>query len=333
MKQRRASKLFTGAAGVLALTASGCGGGPIADDDERDADAGRDSAGLDSAHDGAAGDGGGIACPSGGGAGGDLIYLMDQQYRLISFDPRLIGNGAGADPFQVIGQVACPAGPSVPGWPVAGAATPFSLAIDRQLVAHVLYTSGQIFDVSTVDATCTPTGFEPAQIAGGRRWDLFSMSYVTDASGGDAERVWIAGGNAGASMTGDLGWLDPGDHTVHPVGSLSNSVEYTPELAGLGDATLWGFYPGAWTAFVQQIDKTTGAGTGPVRSIPGGLGGTVSAWAFAHHDGVFYVFATAGIIETTTLSTIDRSSGQYTLLWRGLPYKIVGAAAPTCAPV
>ena len=266
--------------------------------------------------------------------GVDLIYVVDDAYRLLSFDPRLIGTAT--DPFQLIGQLACPAGQSIPEFGV-GAATPFSMAVDRDAVAWVLYSSGQVFHVSTVNAGCTATSFAARQNTGGRQWDLFGMGFVTDTAGGDTERLWVGGGNVDALQAGDLGNLDPTTLAIDRIGPMSATQEYSPELTGLGDSTIWGFYPGESSAFVQEINKGTGGGLGPMRAIPGGLGGTVSAWAFAQWGGKFYIFVTTVNIltgaENSTVRTIDRATGAYALVSQNLPYQIVGAGVSTCAPV
>ena len=230
--------------------------------------------------------------------------------------------------FKLIGNINCPAGRSFDG----GTATPFSMSVDREARAWVLYNSGEIFWVSTKDATCKPSGFKVAQ----KGFETFGMGFVTDTAGGDTEKLWIGGGDADAMAGGDLGYLTPGTLTVNRVGGLSATVEYGPELTGLGDATLWGFYPGTSTAFVQQIDKATGGGSGNRLTIPGGLGGTVSAWAFAQWGGKFYVFVTTQDFlgtENSTVRTLDRASGAYSPILSNLPYRIVGAGVSTCAPV
>ena len=163
------------------------------------------------------------------------------------------------------------------------------------------------------------------------------MGFVTDTAGGDTEKLWLGGGNADAAELGDLGWINPPTaYGIQRVGPMTTSSEYSPELTGLGDGTLWGFYPGLGSAFVQQIDKNTGGSTGPQRTIPGGLGGTVAAWAFAQWGGKFYLFVTTvdpfgG--ENSSIRTIDRMTGQYQLVAQNLPYTIVGAGVSTCAPI
>lgn len=264
--------------------------------------------------------------------GVDLIYVVDDSYRLLSFDPRLIGV---SDPFHLIGQLSCPAGQAIPEFGT-GPATPFSMGVDRDAVAWVLYSSGQIFNVNTSNVACTGTSFPARQNSGGRAWDLFGMAFVSDAAGSDTEKLWIGGGNVDALMAGDLGYVDPTSYAITRIGPMSATREYSPELTGLGDATVWGFYPGTSQAFVQQFDKTSGGGTGPQFSIPGGLGGTVAAWAFAQWGGKFYIFVTTGDILTgfnSTVRSIDRTTGAYQLVSQNLPYNIVGAGVSTCAPV
>ncbi|MEZ4401207.1 MAG: hypothetical protein R3B06_14370 [Kofleriaceae bacterium] len=264
--------------------------------------------------------------------GVDLIYVVDDSNNLLSFDPRLVGAG---QPFQTIGRLSCPAGSPIDGSP--GPATPFSMGIDRDAGAWVLYSSGQIFNVSTQNAACTASAFVPGQNSGGQQWDLFGMGFVTDTAGGDTDKLWLGGGAADASIGGSLGYITPpGSLTVTRVGALSTPAENSPELTGLGDATLWGFYPGISSAFVQEINKTSGAGVGPQKAIPGGLGGQVRAWAFAQWGGKFYIFVTTQDALGNTNSTvrsIDRVTGAYSSLIQNLPYIIVGAGVSTCAPV
>jgi hypothetical protein len=71
-------------------------------------------------------------------------------------------------------------------------------------------------------------------------------------------------------------------------------------------------------------------------NIPGGLGGTVSAWAFAQWGGKFYIFVTTTDLLTSnsTVRVIDRQTGAYEgAVLENLPYIIVGAGVSTCAPV
>ena len=262
--------------------------------------------------------------------GVDLIYVVDDSYNLRSFDPRLIDTAE--DPFTLIGPLSCPAsGTPAPGW--VGNITPFSMAVDREAVAWVLYASGEIFQVSTSDATCTATGFQPSQ----QGMNLFGMGFVTDEIDGDTEKLFIGGGTAAATPGGQLGVIDEALE-VSLRGPLRDDTEYSAELTGTGAAELFGFYPGINQAFVQEIDPPTGAAVGPEYSVPGGLGGgegaIVQAWAFAQWAGSFYLFVTTngGGGSNSTVRTIDRATGIAATAIQNLPYFIVGAGVSTCAP-
>jgi len=261
--------------------------------------------------------------------GVDLIYVVDESYNLLSFDPRLIGTG---NEFNLIGQLACnPTMGNVPGWAGVGV-TPFSMAVDRTATAWVLYTSGEIFKVSTQNASCSPTTYLARQA----NMLLFGMGFVSDVAGGDAEHLYIGGGDPSATTNGRLGSVDPTTYALTMLGNITAVSELSPELTGTGAAELWGFYPGISSAFVQQIDKATGAPSGAALPIPGGLGGTVTAWAFAQWGGVMYVFVTTdnGLgTETSTVRAIDKATGSYSVPLPNIPYKIVGAGVSTCAPV
>ncbi len=271
--------------------------------------------------------------------GVDLIYVIDEQHNLLSFDPRNLTSPTAA--FKMIGQPQCTAGPVLDAWAQQSGdtvANPFSMAVDRDAVAWVLYTSGEIFKVSTADASCIGnTGYTIQQ----NGMDLFGMGFVTDTSGGDTEKLYLGGGDAAALPGGQFAIVDPAAPTTAtvPAGSgLPNDGELSPELTGTGAAELFGFFPGVSTAFVQQLDKATGQATGSKWNIAGGLGGTVRAWAFAQWGGYFYIFVTtdpgSGVLNST-VRRINRQTMQYETVpgFTNLPYTIVGAGVSTCAPV
>jgi hypothetical protein len=124
------------------------------------------------------------------------------------------------------------------------------------------------------------------------------------------------------------------------LGQLTSDGEHSPELTGTGGGQLWGFFPGIDVAFVQQLDRSTGALAGARLSIPGGLGGIgatpmVTAWAFAQWNGVFYIFATTSpgdpFPPNSSLRTLD-GHGAYAKVLEDMPWVIVGAGVSTCAP-
>ncbi len=282
--------------------------------------------------------GGGEACVGGACSrsctadGVDLIYVVDETYRLLSFNPRNLGTAV--DPFTLIGQLSCQTTMGdVPGWVGAGGPpTPFSMSVDRTGSAWVLYTSGEVFKVSTQDASCQPTGYLARQA----NMLLFGMGFVSDAAGSDAEHLFIGGGNPDATAGGGrLGSVDPASYGLAMLGNITAVSELSPELTGTGNGELFGFFPGLSRAFVQQIDKTSGAPVGAEQQIPGGLGGNVQAWAFAQWGGKFYIFVTTtdGLTSNSTVRTIDRMTGAAQTVLQNLPYIIVGAGVSTCAPV
>lgn len=261
--------------------------------------------------------------------GVDLIYVVDSTYRLLSFDPRKLE--LAQDPFVLIGQLACsPQLGNVPGWNAAEV-TPFSMAIDRNADAWVLYTSGEMFKVSTQDASCAATSYVARQAG----MLLFGMGFVTDQAGGNTETLYLGGGDPDASSANrQLASVDANLVTTI-IGPMPTVSENSAELTGTGAAELFGFYPGVTNAFVQGIDKATGAGTGQVFPVPGGLGAAVRAWAFAQWGGRFYIFVTTQVGDqlNSTVQIIDKTTGAHTVALSNLEYVIVGAGVSTCAPV
>ena len=258
-----------------------------------------------------------------------VVHALDADGKLIVFDPRLIGS---ADPFREIGPLACNPGTAVPGW-TGGGVVPFALSVDRSQAARVLYSSGEIFSVSTADGSCSPTPFAPLQVSG-RTWALFGMAYATAGAGQDAERLWIAGGSVDGSL-GDLGQIDPVTWVVSQVGPIPGTAQSRPEMMGASDGTIWGFFPGTTSAFVQRFDRGNGALLGSPAAIPGGLGANVVAWGAAHWGGKFWIFVTTDELGTlnSTIRTIDRATGTYAIVRQNLPRVIVAAGSSTCAPL
>jgi hypothetical protein len=252
--------------------------------------------------------------------GVDLIYVVDEDYNLLSFDPRTPKTA-----FKMIGQLKCPAGFAFDG----SDATPFSMAVDRQARAYVLYNSGEIFLVSTKDASCKKTSFAPSQ----KGLQTFGMGFVSDSAGSNAETLFIAGGSYDNQLSGNLGTIDTATLKVTKLSALNTQSQDTPELTGTGKAEMYGYYPGD-SPFVGQIDKASARNL-KTWNLPSILG-TPRAWAFAHWGGKFYVFITQELDDGSTPSYVyelDPATGKSREFLTFTPYKVVGAGVSTCAPV
>jgi len=305
------------------------------DDDAGDDDAGDDDAGDDDASgdDDTAGDddtSGDDDTETGDPCADEarqLIYVIDRDNRLHSFHPV-------THEYALIGTLNCPAGASWPEWGNVGAATPFSMSIDRQAQAWVLYSSGEIFRVSTQDASCTATSFVPGQLS----FKLFGMGFSSDAPGSSEDTLFISGGD----FSPVLGTLDANNARLGSIETTTMGVtnigavpagEYTPELSGNGDGDLYGYYPGLSTATIVRFNKGTGQAD-QSWPLPASAGG-VAAWAFANWGGRFYVFLSVGSLFSTSANVyvFDPNTGAYDEVLSNTGNVVVGAGVSTCAPV
>ena len=262
----------------------------------------------------------GGSCANSCGRDADLIYLVDQEFRLLSFNPR-----DGKNDIKLIGNLSCPAGPSWDG----GTATPFSMSVDRDAQAWVLYNSGEIFWVSTKDASCKPSGFMRGQAG----FETFGMGFVSDEAGSEKETLYITGGSHNTPGKGNVGSINKKTLTVTAHGPLP-ITDNGPELTGTGKGELFAYFPGT-TSFIAQLDKSSATQLLQWPLDP--LTGAVRAWAFAHWGGRFYIFVTTldpmtGLNNSQVL-LFSPLTGVATPLLDHLPYTIVGAGVSTCAPV
>jgi hypothetical protein len=252
-------------------------------------------------------------------AGAELVYVVDIAGNFMSFDPRKLPG----DPFRKIGHLDCEASHA--------GASPFSMAVDRQGIAWVLYSDGAMFKVSIGDARCQRTTYVPS--ASGAL--TFGMGFATDAPGGTTEKLYIAANASDHTLSAiDTEERNP---TARDLGTLVVS-DQNPELTGTADARLYGFYPATREpAYVQEIDRRTAAPIGTKWTLGDKALGRVSAYAFAQWGGKFYVFATSatgqfGADESSMVHVVDRATGKHSVLLENIAYRIVGAGVSTCAP-
>jgi hypothetical protein len=237
------------------------------------------------------------------------IYLVDSGNALLRFEP-------DTGTITRIGTLSCPA-----------TGTPFSMAVDRQATAYVLFQDHRLYQVSTADASCTTTPYVPDQ----RGFELFGMGFVADSAGSPLEHLFIGGGPelgiGGGSAT--LGRIDLPGWTVTSIGPLGGS----PELTGNGAGELWGFLPDSTPMSVRQLDKASG---GTLRMIdvsaidPSGF--PPSAWAFAFWGGRFYVFYQGLLDPSTAIWRVTPDTSAVEPVRTNIGYRIVGAGVSTCAP-
>lgn len=266
------------------------------------------------------GTGGGIGVTADGGlddcsAEAKLVYVVDQNRTLSSFDPQLIGAPNG--PFVELGHLACPS---------EVGAEPFSMAVDREATAWVIYDSGELFTVNIkqLPLTCVKTGFMP-QLAVAK----FGMGFVADTPGSKEETLFISGSDFGSSLSstrfGTLSTVPP--YTVTLLGTLSGA----PELTGTGDAKLWAFSPNVMPPQVARLSKTNGAIEAAFEAP--GLAGVPRAWAFAFWGGDFFIFLERATDSSTRVWKMNGTTGALTTVVADTGRSIVGAGVSTCAPV
>ena len=268
---------------------------------------------------GGGGGGGGGGGPDGSMSGnGDgcsdsakLVYVVDESNTFSKFDP-------STKTFTDLGTLSCPS---------SLGATPFSMGVDRNTIAWVLYNDGELFHVDiNNNLACTKTTW-----ASSNGLMQFGMGFSTNTAGGTDDTLFVAGGNdSGQTMptTATLAKLDTGAFTATTVGT----VQGWPELTGNGNAELWGFFPDASNPRVEKIDKTTGAAvtTYPLSSIAG----NPTAWAFAFWGGDYWVFLQRDTdLGGTIVYQVDGGNGSIKGMTPTSGRVIVGAGVSTCAPV
>ncbi|MFO0579041.1 MAG: hypothetical protein U1A78_33985 [Polyangia bacterium] len=239
----------------------------------------------------------------------EFIYLLDDQNELLSFAPR-----NDAHTLSVIGKIGCMA---------QGGQSPNSMSIDRKARAWVNYDSGEIFLVSTKDASCAPSMYT-AGTSG--ITPKVGMGFVADLAGSGTESLYLA--SFGTSSI--LYKMTATSQTPVKIGSLPMS-QVSPEMTGTGDATLFAYFPSsvANEHRIARIDKATAQILSDWKLPP--LPAQANAWAFAHWGGRFYMFVTPQNIGNQ-IYRFDPASNEYKLILDKTSYRIVGAGVSTCAP-
>jgi hypothetical protein len=256
-------------------------------------------------------------CPD---AGSTVVYVITLDGLLMSFYPPTAT-------FTTIGPVTCPTAPGD---------QPFSMAVNRQGVAYVVFQSGSLFRVSTKTAQCGPTPFIPQNNGFPVNFGMGFSADVGDAGLGSeaGETLYLAGDptdNAGNTLPVILGALDTTTFDTHIIGTVNPGITLS-ELTGNGAGQLYGFYPlgaaGAPPAAIGQIDKTTArlvsSVTLPTIDINDG-------WAFAFWGGDFYTFTSPDGADTL-VQRYRPSDGTVVDITTLTGHVVDGAGVSTCAP-
>lgn len=265
---------------------------------------------------GGAGGSGGINVGGGGSGGGtnvgcsvesQYVYVIDDGAVLYKFDPPALS-------FTAIGTLSCGA-----SW----LDTPFSMAVDRNANAWVVYTDGSLYKVDTKTAGCTPTSFAPGQ----HGFVTFGMGFSTDGPGSTKDTLFVSDSDY-AGTTKGLAMVDTQSLVLTPVG-MYDKIDARAEMTGTGDGKLYGAFEGT-PYVVAQIDKgkatiLSQAPQSQIQYAPG-----ASNFAFAFWGGSFWLFVGPG--TQTDVFQYDPAAGT-TSLRTTVPQVIVGAGVSTCAPI
>lgn len=245
-----------------------------------------------------------------------LIYVVDEDGRFSSFNP-----GTTPPSFvDITPSLRCPTKPGFFGIEP----TPYSMSVDRNASAWVLYSSGELFRVDTGKGGCTATSFQPNQSG----FQVMGMGFVSNAKMSNLDTLYVAGGAGPDTGTASrLGTVDMSTLTLMPVQQLTG----WPELTGTGLAELWGFYPDTTPPKVARLNKSTGAEE-QVFALAS-LQGTPAAWAFAFWGGDFWLFLMRVGDTDTTVYRVNGSTGAMSVALANTGRSIVGAGVSTCAPV
>jgi len=235
-------------------------------------------------------------------AASQWIYTVDQSGRFARFDPATLT-------FTDIGLLDCP-----------DSSGPFSMAVDQNAVAWVLFTDGALFQVDTTTAACQATSFVPNQDG----LLVFGMSFVFQPTTG-LDTLYVAGAELFGGTSLDLATISFPSLVVNPIAPV---LLGGGELAGTGDGELWDFIPGGGAdgeAVLVQLDPATAAviNTFQLPNVDSeGDGFATKFWG-----GSFWIFVGNQVFQ------VPRATGAALQVIAADSYDIVGAGVSTCAPV
>ena len=232
------------------------------------------------------------------------VYVVSAQNKLLAFDPQ-------DNRFNERGTLKCPG---------AGWSTPFSMAVSKTGVAHVLFQDGKLYRAGIDDAECQATPFQPSQ----HGFNLFGMGY---GKIGNDEVLYVADVGFYRRSKG-LARIDTESYTLHPVAPFSDNPGFNIELTPTGRGLLHGYFINTYDAGGTLVAIDT-ASAEIVRSTRLLVGTRSHSLAIAWWGGNFYIFT--AMPGGTEVTRYDPKSESATVV-ATIDQTIVGAGVSTCAP-
>ena len=193
--------------------------------------------------------------------------------------------------------------------------TPASMAVARNGIAYIRYSSSTLYAVDVETLECTETQMSVSSFG------KFGMGYATLHGNTWQDELFIANRTT-------LAKLNTTTFQVETIGTLPSQSELTGNALG----ELWGVFPLETPAQIMKLDRESGQ---PEQSItlsfmPSPM--NIDTFAFATWGGDFYVFLRLyGMGESTRVYRVS-TSGLTEVLSDETGRNIVGVGVSTCAP-
>lgn len=206
---------------------------------------------------------------------------------------------------------------------------PYSMAVDRQGKAWILYRNGTIFELDIASGHCEPTGYIWPGVTG--TFSTFGMAFTADAASPAKETLFVRDAvpyeQGFEPSSRPVGRLDVEGKLITMVGENPGGPA---DLAGTGDGRLFAFRKDSEaSAALAEINPATGENLA-VTNLAGVTIGT--SWAVALWGGDVWMFSD----QQPASSSIVRhqlGTGTTTIVKTDIGPHIIGAGVSSCAPV
>jgi hypothetical protein len=239
------------------------------------------------------------------------IYAIDKDNLLLSFSP-------GTLQFAEVGVIACPTSDVL--------ATPYSIAVDRGATAWVLFSSGELFRVSTRNARCSATGFVPRQAG----FNRFAMAFAANGAPSADDTLFVASDDARGGFTQSrMGAIDLTSLPAPLLRPLAK-IDGAPDLTGTADGRVIGFFPDPRDPRIAIVDPESGRLSEVV--LLAQLAGPREASGVAFWGGDTWLFLKRNTDASTEVHQLSRA-GQVTTRVARSGRTVISAGVSTCAPL